>query len=260
MAELRAIQALGPLLQLRQSLARLDEFEPRASETKAQIERKREALAHQIAVQEQFVAGLPDRLDTLTDAVSAHKLFEDIQRRYNSYADTPEFETIQSASSRCEALEAALTRLTSYKNAASSAKTPQQIEELLTKATRTRERAAASLNDKQADQFMSLEVDLGRLLANGQRAAQDWLNRVPPGDAGACTADFRSPLIKLERPHPFLAESDAPAVEAMRTQVQQKMDENEVEAITRRFQRISDPKKRRACLEALQQIAGAEAD
>ena len=257
-AELGAIPNQGPLAQLRQALERVKGFEPRAQETTALIQQKQEALDRQITQQEQLAAGLSARLDGVTEGTQARKLHEEIQRRYDGYIGTPELVAVQQAAERCEGLEKVLNRVASYRKAVEGIKTPDELDDLRGKAARTRERAETILSETQETQFTALMVDLDRRLASGRQEAQTWLDECQREAQHASASVLNTLLSRLDRPHPFLPEDDAPSVETMRECVQQKLDQNEVEAITLRFQRISDPLKRRACLEALQQLARLE--
>lgn len=257
-AELRATQVEGSLAQLRQSLERLKEFEPRAQETAVVIQQKQEAVEQRIAETEQFVAGLPARLNKVAEGAQARKLYEEVQRRYDAYAGTPEQAEVQKGAERCEGLEKALNRVSSYRKAASTAKTPDVLADLREKAARALEQAQTLLSAGQKAQFASLDVDLSRQLTDGRRDAKGWLEECERRAVQTSAPTLAALLGDLDRPHAFLPEAEAIAVEVLRGQVQQKLDQNEVEAITLRFQRISDPQKRRACLEALQEIVRIE--
>lgn len=257
-AEMRAIQVEGSLAQLRQSLERLKEFEPRAQETAAVIHQKQGALEQRIAEMERFVAGLPARLDGVMEGAQARKLYEEVQRRYDAYVGTPELAEIQKGAERCEGLEKAWNRVSSFRKTAGSTKTPDALTDLRAKAARALEQAQTLLSVGQKAQFAALDADLGRQLTDGRRDAEEWLEECKRRAVQTSASALAALLSELDRPHPFLPEAEAAAVESLRGQAQQKLDQNEVEAITLRFQRISDPQKRRACLEALQEIVRME--
>jgi hypothetical protein len=257
-AVLAAIQTVAPLLQLRQSLQRLTEFQPRAAETAMLIQRKREILERQIAGQEQFASALAARLADLTEGVSVRRLSEEVQRQYDNYAGTPEQEDIQRACERCTILEKALTNIASYRRSVASAKTPAELADLRSKAARAHQYAQSILSERQEALFTSLEADLDRQQAQGEREAQVWLEECRQEAHRASAQMLTTLLRKLDQGHPFLPEQNALEVESLREHIQQRLDENEVEAITQRFQRITDPQKRRACLEALQRLACLE--
>ncbi len=258
LAELRAIQAEGALAQLRQSRVRMEEFEPRAQETEVLIRQKQKVLGQRIADMERFVTDLPARLDAVMEGTQSHKLYEEIQRRYDSYLGTPELITVQRGTERCEGLEKALNRMSSYCKAARTAETPNALEDLRAKAARALEQATAMLSADQKAKFSDLDAAIDRRLTDGRRDAATWLDECQRRALQPSASALDLLLSELDRPHPFLPETEAAAIEALRRQVRQKLDQNEVEAITLRFQRISDPQKRRACLEALQQIVHIE--
>ena len=258
LAELRAIQVEGALAPLRQSCERLKAFAPRAQETEALIRQKQGALGRRITEIERFAADLSTRLDAVTEGTQARKLFEEIQRRHDSYLGTPELTTVQKGADRCEGLEKALNRVSSYLKAGETAATPDALTELRAKAARVLEQAKAVLNAGQKAQFVALDAALDRRLAGGRRDAAAWLEECRRRALLPAASALDLLLGDLDRSHPFLPATEAAAVEALRGQVRQKLDQNEVDAVTLRFQRISDPQKRRACLEALQEIVRME--
>jgi hypothetical protein len=68
------------------------------------------------------------------------------------------------------------------------------------------------------------------------------------------TKDFNQLDHQLSRPHEFLSASDQIELEELRQKVRVKIDEDEVSAITSRFKRITDKKKRQECVQALQAL------
>lgn len=250
-AEVRSMPTYGSLQQAREYLSRLEALKPHEAETNTLIAEKTDALYKAVVSQEQFIQNLPGRLDNVAQLTDARQLQQEIQRRHDSYANTPEMKVIEAAAKRCRILEDMLNRLSLLQQM--PLRSPEDAQSKRSQAAALREETKTHLSSPQIALFDVLREEIDRQVAARENDALNWLRSCAKQVQSG--TDLAAVLPKLLTLPPFLPDDRHQEVNDLRMQVQQKLDEDEVTAITTRFRRIADPAKRKACLKALEQIA-----
>ena len=249
-AEVRSIPNQGSLKQGRDSIVQLQALKPHTSEATHLIAEKVTVLQKEITAHEHFVQELPARLDHSTRLAEVSQLQQEIQRRYNNFLQTPELTEIEAAAHRCHTLEEMLKSLTLLQQ--SRVQSPQDKQQTLLKIGTLQQQSETYLSPQQANIFQVLRDEIAAQAAARLNEAQTWLL--------GCTRqaqdgqNLSAVLSRLSAPPPFLPQSQLQEANALKTQVQQQLDQDEVASITDRFRRITDPAIRQACLQALEQI------
>ncbi|MDH7567969.1 MAG: hypothetical protein QHJ73_00075, partial [Armatimonadota bacterium] len=248
--KLEAMHSKAPLAELRRWVAELATLQAHTAKTRDAINAKRHELDEAIEHDEAYVRELDKRLEGVASARDARSLKEEILENRYRFEESRELERVDAVKERCENLEDLLNRLEGINPHA--ANNPEAVEELLRQVDRLEE-GATELGQTQRASLGAKRMELRKYLERRQREAREWLARLRAQvERGERLYDARE---ELQRGDPFLPAEDRNALEELRKQLQARLEEDEIQAICERFKRITDPSRRKKCLEQLLRLA-----
>jgi hypothetical protein len=249
-AELRALQTKGRLVDLRESLTRVQAMSFNLEEGQQARDSKEAQLLAEISRLESAARTTIARLDSATSTRDLQKIREALLRQQDTLAESEEAATLEEALTRCDALEAYLSQL--EEATAGPFPTPDSITATCAAIERMRDEGNDALSLLHRERATRALEQVQGESERSQAQARAWLRQ--------CEREARNRgqlgivLDKLQSPHAFLPDDLRDAYEALRQEVQQRLDADVEEQVVRYFRKIADPAKRRACLARLQAL------
>jgi hypothetical protein len=252
-AEIDAIAANASLSMLRKSLQRLSELEPCTERVAAKLAEKRQLVTEAEKRHCLWIEGLPQKLDGIATVEALESVRDEINRKHQAYVEVPEFTEVESALQRCEALREYLQTITSARTR--SLKSPADVESLEAALCSAATKAKGNLSPAQEALCIRAQKELQEQAETQRKEALAWLQRA---EAKKADGDPTQLLGELEKSPTFLPADEQHRLLALRSHLQQRINDDAVLQVIERFRNINGRNQREVCIRRLQEILAEE--
>ena len=254
---LKSLKTEKGVAALRVGLDELANYESHSSKTEAAIFDAKHAMEATLANHLAWFAPLSEQLDAATSNGELSKIYRDIARYSERFADSPEGQQLELFEKRIETLGKILAKLAELnrekpKNNADLKKLDGAFEKL---------KENDALSPAQREWIERAKTDVDRRFIAQVEAAKAELNAYRArNENGEDAVALKSALEgALSREMAYLADEHKPQLRALDKALQRRIDDDEIKSVEANFLKIKDATKRRECLKLLQKHAETSA-
>lgn len=250
MVFIRATQTTVPLAILREREKEIQDYDLTTIEARKAKDEKLAAIALEILKLENIARDLPSKVDSIKDRRGVEAARDALLRVLSRYEGSEEQQKLNAVVDRCERLDEFYRKISVIQR--EDVKTPQELEKRIVAIREVEKQFSIYLN---TEQLKMLEAAVGKLMREAderRRKSMDWLNRLEKEFLEG--KRFGEILNRLKEPDVFLPTEEAGRLHNLLIKVQQNLDEDQVAQVEIIFRKISDPEKRRLCLDRLKNI------
>jgi Uncharacterized protein involved in chromosome partitioning len=236
---------------LRNLATELESCRPVTPLVQAELGSLRDAVQCALSDLETFAEGMTARLDAIDTPAALEVFRAQLNRQASRYDGSPEEALLAAATERAEGIAGAFAAL--QRASVPTVTSPEEADALIRGLEEARIQFTPHFSPPQADLFAKAVARV-RSLSDGEAqraiAALEELER----RAAADHTNLSDLQRRLEVPLPFLPENQRPRLVALRAQIRERIDADEIEAIVARFLALSSPEHRQHCLARLQSL------
>ena len=177
----------------------------------------------------------------------AKSLYMDGQKRLDSYADTPEHETLSATLTKCEKLKGFFDEIREVR--ATQLSLPDDVERALGRLDGLKEKAEAGLSGPQLKALEDARASIQSAAGTNAAQANNWLETLER--AAKERKNLRQALDQLGAPPAFLPESGGQRARELKREIEQILQEDDALKIRELFAGIGDKERQRKLLEEL---------
>ncbi len=255
LGEVRGMEQIKALGDLRTARARLETLNPRAENTRTVLAAAREGLDERIKGLEEWANGLKETIAHSASKEELQSVRDQILARSMLFDETPEAEILKEAAQSAALLSSALTAIEDLERDAANALHlgPAAVEGWENRLGDYESQAAgAALPDAARNRLATLRREMAQGVQSAQQTAARWLAAHREAMQNGC--EPHTLRRELARPQLWLSTEGQSELEVLRAEVEARLESDEVGRIVERFRAISDPTRRAACLEQLRAL------
>lgn len=255
LSTMRSIRVNDTLAHLREGLQTLNDLTPLTEVTKCQLNDKRRAVQDSITRLEDALRQRGDQIDRLVDAQAAYGMSQTLLQEKAAYAEAPEALSMDALLTRCKTVERTLKLI--EKERTTPLQTPEEARSRQDKLRETQEAYGTQLTSVQLHRLSEAQTWLDNAIETTTGQAEQWLRQI--AHEAETEGDAAKLLRSLREPRAFLPADCTEELEKLRDSLQSRLDTNEIEALSRRFRKLSRS-KRAECLIILSALLDEEGE
>ena len=255
LVSLKGFKTQKGLKALREGLAELDDYESHSPKTEAAIADARSIMRATLDNHLAWFAPLSGQLDAATSNNEFSKIYLNITRYLDRFAESPEGKQLEILGKRIETLIKLWVKLVELnrekpKNNADLKKLDGAFEKL---------KENEALSDAQREYIERIKSDVdARFVAQVEAAKATLDDYQTRNESGEDAVRLKTALESaLGREMAYLADEHKPQLRALDKMLQRRIDDDEIKSVEANFLKIRDMTKRRECLKLLQAHLGA---
>ena len=245
-AEVQAMRAEARLAELRKNLERLGKITCQSDDARQLIDQATEHAKGAISNAEQFVTQLESRLTSIRSVAEARQLELDANGRLERYAGTNEDHKLSEVLHQAGQLQPFFASLDRAKNAELDA--PVEVEKCLADLNALASEYGRVLSPEQEKLIAEARDLVEKAKAEKERKAEAWLEGIE--NRAQNQTDPTRLIEELSHPPAFLSDGKRRML-TLRSQLQTKVEEDEVTHIKQLFNKIQDRDRRVRLIEEL---------
>lgn len=255
-AALNEMEPDGTLCQLRSRLERVDKLRCHSDKARELLETKRAAIERAIRREEEFVASLPARFDSLSSAQDALAMGQELTAVASRFAGAPEETIIVSATERCRQVESVFVLLAEVDDRIDRLSDRKEVADLERCLDQLASEGEDALGPQQVARLRQRFDALKAQVKTLEEKASSWLDdcRKRAGQA----QDLESLVQKLRNQPEFLPASRHDEWKAILSTVREELDKDYYGRVLHYFRQIDDKAERRRLLGELTSIADTD--
>jgi hypothetical protein len=245
--EIQAMDAQAPLATLRRHRQRLQQMQPLSSKAREIHQSKRQEIEQAIQQFEQRLRDWRETSETAREREAMANLLEEILRHGAFYRDSPEEQQVQQVEKVCRSVLTWLEQIagltsSSPPNPARVSESREQLEQLRSQSEHPAVQEAVARAERWLEEYTRSE----------EEKALHWLQEREAEARRTQGADLRALFEQLQHPPAFLPTSER--LEAVKAEVQRRIEEDAVQSVCVRLREIRDPDKLRQIREEIERL------
>ena len=246
LAAMDQMKTTAPLAHLRESFSALNGYQLHSEEASSRANQLKQDLSRAIQASEKWVADFTGRVAAV-DSQAVRGLYNEGQKRLESYDGTAEYEALSAMLTKCEKLQSFFDEIREVR--ATQLSLPDDVERALGRLDGLKANAEAGLSGPQLKTLEDARGFIQRAAEAKAAQANNWLEDLER--AARERRSLRQALDQLGNPPAFLPESGGQRARELRREIERTLQEDDALRIRELFAGIGDKARQRKLLEEL---------